>query len=139
MSDDTLYDDPMGVRYYDIAFDWRRESEAEFLERCAEVHGNGRKGAVLDLGCGGGQFLAEMQQRGWQAAGVDLSSRMIALAKQRVSPGTPLSVACMSSFSVLGRFDAAPCWLDSLPYLLTNEDIIQHFRRVGAFLKKDKR
>lgn len=32
-------------------------------------------GRVLDIGCGSGQFLHRMQQRGWQTAGVELSAR----------------------------------------------------------------
>jgi SAM-dependent methyltransferase len=34
-----------------------------------------RPGRVLDIGCGSGQFLYRMQQRGWQTAGVELSAR----------------------------------------------------------------
>lgn len=32
-------------------------------------------GRILDIGCGSGQFLYRMQQRGWQTAGVELSAR----------------------------------------------------------------
>ncbi|MHC4717743.1 MAG: methyltransferase domain-containing protein, partial [Planctomycetota bacterium] len=66
-----------GADLYDIAFDWQREGEADFAERCVDAYG-GSTGAVLDLACGGGRFLQEMAGRRWRVAGVDLSRSMTA-------------------------------------------------------------
>ena len=41
------------------------------------------KGRVLDIGCGYGFFLKEMQQRGWQIEGVELSKPAAAIARQQ--------------------------------------------------------
>ena len=134
MSDYDIYNCEEGTRFYDIAFDWRRDKEADFLEECLRLFATWRKGRILDLCCGGGQFLAEMQSRGWQVAGVDISADMIQCARQRLAPPQILETACMSSFSIRGPFEAATCWLDSLPYLLTNEQIIRHLKAVGRVL-----
>ena len=40
----------------------------------------------------------------------------------------------MSAFTLSGPFELATCWLDSLGYLLTNEQIARHFRRVADVL-----
>jgi SAM-dependent methyltransferase len=41
-------------------------------------------GAVLDCGMGPGRLLTELERRGWSLAGVDLSSEMVALARDRL-------------------------------------------------------
>jgi SAM-dependent methyltransferase len=131
-----LYGDDGGAELYDIAFDWRRHEEADFAEACLRRYGPGGEGnALLDVACGGGQFLQEMHSRGWRVAGVDLSSAMIARARRRLPNEVPLEVACMSEFTLAGPFDIVTCWCDSVRYLLTNEAIIRHLQRVGRALK----
>jgi SAM-dependent methyltransferase len=128
------YADETGAEFYDIAFDWRRDEEADFAEACVERFGARNVGALLDLACGGGQFLAEMQQREWRVAGVDISPHMVERARGRLGGEYTLEVACMSRFRLRGSFDIATCWLDSVTYLLTNEDIIRHLQRVARVL-----
>jgi SAM-dependent methyltransferase len=51
---------------------WRRIWRGAPNERRQlEWHGRGR---VLDFGCGGGSFLAEMRAQGWQVTGLDVSA-----------------------------------------------------------------
>jgi SAM-dependent methyltransferase len=131
-----MYGDDGSAELYDIAFDWRRREEADFAAACLRRYGPGGEGnALLDLGCGAGQFLQEMHSRGWHTAGVDISAPMIARARRRLPNEVPLEVACMSELALAGPFDIATCWCDSLPYLLTNEKIIQHLQRVARVLK----
>jgi SAM-dependent methyltransferase len=130
------YFDRKGARLYDIAFSWRRDREAEFTERCVRKFGGKVPGRLLDVACGGGTFLEEMRSRGWQVVGVDGSRPMLAQARKRLGPDVPLVQELMTEFRAPGRFDLATCWLDSLNYLLTNEDIIEHFRRVARALKR---
>jgi 2-polyprenyl-3-methyl-5-hydroxy-6-metoxy-1,4-benzoquinol methylase len=40
-------------------------------------------GVLLDVGCGDGSFLACMQSRGWDVAGVDFDAKAIATAKRK--------------------------------------------------------
>jgi SAM-dependent methyltransferase len=135
MAQANLYLDDTGAELYDIAFDWRRDREANFAEACLRAFGERTEGAVLDLACGGGHFLAEMRSRGWRAAGVDLSPLMVERARARVGGDCTLEVANMSRFTVTGAFDIATCWLDSLTYLLTNDDIIRHLQSVARVVK----
>jgi SAM-dependent methyltransferase len=130
----SAYVDEAAVEWYDIAFDWRRDKEADFAETCLPAFGRKTQGAVLDLACGGGQFLHEMQQRGWRAAGVDLSPQMIHLARGRLGSACALETACISDFTLRRTFDIATCWSDSLCYLLSNEQIIRHLQCVGRVL-----
>jgi SAM-dependent methyltransferase len=56
-----------------------RES-AEML--CSSQNGS-RPGRILDVGCGHGAFVAMMQERGWDAEGVEPSPTVVAAAVQK--------------------------------------------------------
>ena len=67
------------------------------------------RGPVLDVGCGPGQVSAFLAERGVQVSGIDLSPRMVALARQRfpelrfeVGSATDLGVPAGSLGGVLG-------------------------------------
>ncbi len=47
---------------------------------------------VVDVGCGNGRHLAVAGQRGMRGIGVDLSGRLLAIARQRVGPDTDLLI-----------------------------------------------
>lgn len=52
--------------------EWLKEKAGEQLGRLQRVLGKkGKKGRILELGCGGGHFLEAAAAQGWQTAGVD--------------------------------------------------------------------
>jgi ubiquinone/menaquinone biosynthesis C-methylase UbiE len=53
------------------------------LEVAAELLGE-PAGEVLDVGMGTGRLCAELDRRGWQVSGVDLSPAMVAAARRRL-------------------------------------------------------
>lgn len=53
------------------------------LEVAVELLGEPR-GEVLDVGMGTGRLCAELDRRGWQVSGVDLSPAMVAAARRRL-------------------------------------------------------
>jgi ubiquinone/menaquinone biosynthesis C-methylase UbiE len=53
------------------------------LEVAVELLGEPR-GKVLDVGMGTGRLCAELDRRGWQVSGVDLSPAMVAAARRRL-------------------------------------------------------
>lgn len=56
-----------------------REYHANFLDK----YGNDLKGEIiLDVGCGSGEFLAELQKRGAQVWGIDFNGIAIEIAKR---------------------------------------------------------
>ena len=128
------YTDAVAARLYDVAFSWPRVREADFAEACLQSFGRRTEGTVLDLACGGGHFLLEMQQRGWRVAGVDISPQMLGLAHARLAKAPVLEAECMSCFQLTGPFDLVTCWSDSLTYLLSNDEIIRHLRAVAGVL-----
>jgi SAM-dependent methyltransferase len=43
----------------------------------------GHKGTILDVGCSGGFFLEQAGREGWEGSGVEVSSAMVDLARER--------------------------------------------------------
>lgn len=61
---------------------------------------------VLDFGCGGGCLIAELLRRGYEAVGVDRSSKMVESARRVVGNVAVVEVGDAESVSMLGRFNA---------------------------------
>jgi SAM-dependent methyltransferase len=85
------------MKGYDLAYrlgftPWERYGTAAaasigaLLDR-EEVDRSRPLGRALDLGCGRGQYTAELARRGWEAVGLDYVPRAIDAANHRASPG----------------------------------------------------
>jgi SAM-dependent methyltransferase len=62
-------------RIYRISRDWNLRYKRWMVES------HHRKGALLDFGCGTGEFLAEMRANGWQVTGVEPAAQARAVAE----------------------------------------------------------
>jgi SAM-dependent methyltransferase len=99
---------------------------AEILERLARREGlAGRR--LLDVGCGTGNALAPMLERGYEAVGVDASPGMLAVARQKLGDDVELMVADMRSLPALGAFDLVWSVADAVNYLLSDEELVSAF------------
>ncbi len=61
------------------AVDSHAEAQVDFVER---LLGLGEGDRVLDVGCGGGRHAILLQERGYDVTGVDLSPRLLRLARR---------------------------------------------------------
>jgi SAM-dependent methyltransferase len=119
--------------------DWIREAGPEVIELLREEGIS--EGRVIDLGCGDGAFLRQLERAGYDFIGVDISSDMIDLAARTI-PATDLYVACAFDFKfpecstvvalseVLGYMPEVTPEKQSLPAKLT-----PLFERVYAALR----
>src|SRR5690348_2884830 len=95
-----LYTDD--AELYDIAFGWDVEEEVDWLyDRL------GRPRSLFEPGCGSGRMLESFARRGVEVAGIDLSPRMIELARERLGDRGEVSVADMTDFGLGRTFDSA--------------------------------
>lgn len=107
-------------------------SDAWHTRRLEELERVGAHGAVLDIGCGDGRFLALAQQRGWRVAGVGAREALdtpAALA-EHIRP------ALEEGEWPAGSFDAVTLW-ETLDVQFLPAQVLQraaHYCRVDGLL-----
>lgn len=120
---------------YDRFVNWqeRLTYELPFLEQVLNSipTPEGGKLNLLDTACGTGMHAIALAQRGYEVAGSDLSSKMIAQARQNADrAGVQVrfeTIGFGEQTVVFGekRFDAVFCLGNSLPHLLTEDDVLR--------------
>ncbi|MET0136017.1 MAG: methyltransferase domain-containing protein [Kibdelosporangium sp.] len=111
--------------------DYRRW--ARFLhDRFSEAGGVRR---VLDVCCGTGRMIGQLQELGYTAAGVDGSAEMLARARANVAPGTELRHARLPAEVAGEPADAAISCFDSVNYFVSDADVSGLFRFVAGSLR----
>jgi SAM-dependent methyltransferase len=109
-----LYGDD--AELYDIAFDWDVSAEVDWLVERLDA-----PASVLEPGCGSGRMLVAFADRGIDVAGIDLSARMVELARERLGSRGGVAVADMTDFDLGRRFDGAVCPINTLLHLTPGE------------------
>lgn len=118
---------------------------ADFIEECFDKYLDNRPELVLDLACGTGSMTLELARRGYDMIGVDGSDQMLSVASERYYDedfgDEPRSILFllqdMRSFELYGTVGACVCCLDSINYLLTEDDVKKCFRTVHNYLDPD--
>lgn len=123
---------------YDRFVNWqeRLAYELPFLEQVLNSipTPKGGKLRLLDAACGTGMHAIALAQRGYEVAGSDLSPNMIAQARQnaaRVGVQVRFETAGFGEQTVVfgeKRFDAVFCLGNSLPHLLSKDDVWKTLR-----------
>jgi SAM-dependent methyltransferase len=91
-------------------------------------------GLVLDVGCGTGQLGAAIASEGFDVFGVDLSSSMVARARQRGLAGTYAAVTTALPFAE-GSFDLA-LTVATLHHLETPERVAQTVSEMARVVRR---
>jgi len=131
----SSYDYP---RYYEVAFNFNRKLECDFVEAAFKRYSRRRISKVVDLACGTGQHLIRLAQRGYQMTGVDLSKEYLAHIEKRAGSlglHVRLERSDIADFRLPKLQDAAICMTDSQGHLLTIEALLAHFRCVAKVLR----
>jgi SAM-dependent methyltransferase len=94
---------------------------------------------VLELGCGTGSMLKHLQ-RHYEVSGLDTSSTMLSIARQKV-PRARLFQQNMVDFHIDDEFDVICCVFDSINHILRFPDwkkvfasVHRHLSRSGCFI-----
>lgn len=119
---------------YDLIFH-KRDYPAE-TARLAEIIRAAKPGAasILDVACGPGRHLAALAEVFGDAAGIDLSPAMVAIAAGRVPEGVPVTTGDMRDFDLGRRFDAVICLFGSVGYMRETERLDEAIARMAAHL-----
>jgi SAM-dependent methyltransferase len=127
---------------FDVMTDWdaRLSAEGPFLQSTLET-ANVR--FVLDAACGSGGHALWLAQRGYVVAGADASPVMIELARRKAAGlglTVPFSVADFANLPPTGgeaahAYDAVLCLGNSLPHLLSQDDLVAALRSMAGVLR----
>ena len=124
---------------FDVMTDWksRLAFEMPFIEQVLMQH-NAR--SVLDCACGTGGHAIALAQRGYHVAGSDISTAMIARARQNAArEGVSIPFAGVGfqdlSRTFRERFDAVLCLGNSLLHVLTDDAALESLVNMRACLR----
>jgi len=82
---------------------------------------------LLDVGCGTGSGLAPMIDRGYDVTGVDVSPRMLQVARDKLGPDVTLIAEDMRRLPSLGEFDLVWSLCDAVNYLHGEDELVAAF------------
>ena len=103
------------------------------LDKVKETMRFKKKGMLLDIGCGQGGFLQQMQQQGFEVHGLDLSPAACQLASEKVGKDN-IFEGDLFSVNLAGRcYDVVTLW--HVIEHLSNP--VKALRRIRALLKDD--
>ena len=132
------YDHP---EYYEAIFGTDTAREVDFLSEVGRRYGTGGK-RWLEPACGAGRLVAEATHRGLQVVGYDISEKMLAHARTRLSPTqrrrARLHVARMEEFfqpELEGQMDLAFNLVSTFRYLDSEKAALAHLQGTRRLLK----
>lgn len=127
------------ARLFDVMTDWpaRLDQEMPFLQQTLDRYG---ARTVLDTACGTGWHAIALAQKGYQAAGCDASPQMIEQARANAAKAGVKVRFEVADFARLDKFsetfDAVLCLGNSLPHLLSQEDLVKALGQMRGRLEK---
>ncbi len=134
------YDHP---EYYEAIFGTGTAREMDFLLEVGKRHGTGGK-RWLEPACGAGRLVEEAARRGLHVVGYDLSDKMLAHARARLTPAlrrrVKLQVARMEDFfrpELEGQMDLAFNLVSTFRYLDSEQAARAHLASTRRLLKPE--
>jgi len=110
---------------------------ADFFEKCFDRFCTGRPELFLDLACGTGRMTRELSARGYDMIGIDGSAEMLGEAYSAGGAGILYLLQDMRGFELYGTVGATVCCLDSLNYLLGEDELGKVFSLVHNYSDPD--
>ncbi len=125
------------ARWYDAIYanlaDYPRAVTA--IDEIVTKHLGAGEHTLLDVACGTGRLLQELQRRGnYRVQGTDLDPAMLAIAKDRL-PDVTFHQSDMAELDLGRTFDVITCLGSSLPAVETRDRLHQAIYRFAKHLK----
>lgn len=87
----------------------------------------------MEVACGTGRLMAIMEENGYEVTGLDLSQKMLKIARKRCKG--ELLMQDMRDILIRESFDALICFGGSFGYLLTDEDVSKVLKSFNRALR----
>ncbi len=124
--------------FYHVLYSQRNNEEAEFFidNLCAFLNPL-PESKLLDVACGRGRHSVYLNKKGYNVAGIDLSSANIEYAKQFENEKLHFFKHDMRKLMYINYFDAALNLFTSFGYFETEKEHIKALNVINRTLKKD--
>ncbi len=122
------------AQFYDLIMG-DRVKDSTLIEELMRQY-NLSTNTILELGCGTGTFLKYFLDHGYLVAGIDLSEKMLDIARTKL-PNTELLRQDMRSFLLPNKYDSILCLFDSINHLLNYPDWESVFSRAKSHLNNN--
>ncbi len=126
------------AKAYDLAFGGRDFSaECDCVEWLFDKHskiGKVNNKKLIELGSGPARHALEFAKKGWNSTALDLSFDMLEYASLIAKElNLNLNVVCdnMIQYNLPGKVELTTNFTDSITHIITNEQMIEHFRSVA--------
>ena len=113
------------------------QKQCDFIEEAVAEYGKSAR-RILDLACGTGNHSIRLAERGYEVVGVDLSDKLLAIARDKAATAA-LEVdfrhGDMRDLSFDADFDVAICLNYPVAHCASHTDLARFFRGVRDSLK----
>ena len=127
-----MYSDVFCKVYNEFGWNYYPEIFGQQLLTWLEETGT-RVASSMDLACGTGILCEILHERGIEASGMDFSSGMIDIARER-NPRIHYDVADMITYRPEKQFDLVTCTGDAVNHIRQPEDVQKIFENVHSYL-----
>ena len=127
-----MYSDIFCKVYNKFGWNYYPEAFGEQLLQWMQVN-DFHPRTAMDLACGTGVLCEILAENGIQSAGMDFSSGMIEIARNR-NGSIPYEVADMTVFCPQKQFDLVTCTGDAVNHIARLSDVEKIFRNVYRYL-----
>lgn len=125
--------------FYDIFYQRKNyKRECDSLEQFFVKYMRRNPKTILDLGCGTGGHMLPFAQRGYAVTGIDASSEMLSMAREKFKKNNARAEFFKSkiqSFHAAKKFDVIVCMFSVIDYVTQDRDLFKTFRNVAAHMK----
>ena len=126
------------ANFYDWLYrDKNYQEECDFVKRAFEIYSKKEIRTILDIGCGTGSHALLFSDMGYTVTGVDLSEKMLQLARNKTREQNKQIHFLQEDIRYLDlsqKFDAVVAMFTVLGYQTTNQDIENAIRSVRKHL-----
>ena len=128
-------------KYYDLIYsDKDYEKECDFIEKIVKKYSKKKPNTILDCGCGTGNHAIILAKRGYEVSGIDISDKMIKIAKEKTKHNNinvNFKKMDLRKLKLNKKFDVCICMFAVIDYLYDTKDVIRVLSNIREHLKEN--
>lgn len=122
--------------YYDDIYSYKNyDRETVIINKLIQKYLDDKPKHILDVGCGTGGHLVSLARGKHALVGVDMSQKMLNIAKSKKIGNTKLHLGDARNFRLNEQFDVAISLFHVLSYQIRNSDVQDFFSTLRAHIK----